>query len=915
MKVAEHDSSIRIQTTGVTTSRQFRMSAKRVAKSAQILGESLYNDRALAIIREYSTNAHDAHIMIGTPERPIHVTLPTSLSSVFKVRDFGPGIPESDIYNVYTAYFESTKEDEADMNGFLGLGSKAGFAYADTFTVTSVVDENRLLGAIEFVENTLIPRMREEGESAAALAEQEETLVAMYAAYDAIAGTDKRWKTIYTAYKNSQLIPCMDKQFEEATEEHTGVEVAIPIDEQRDRNAITNFNNTATNFYRTFLPRPVFFGNKTIDGAIDGFQKRTPLYEGMTPEGVRWAIHCSASHANGKGAAVMGNVAYPIDPLLWDAAKERLNRGLVDEGNLLLHFPTGMVVNHPSRESLDRSGQTVGALKRAVKRIMISLRKQVRAKMDGAQTRWEARVAYQRSAWMPQYLRAIALPKPLFGGKPIPMSLDSNELRRVIDGALGIDHEEADERMNALLRSLEAQYDGADEWLKAQNEIEKRLATLRSGFRMRQYGETQKYEVKKMPRFSDVGSITPNDNLLLVLGVTSEFPLTRINNYCRGAMRAAYSRSKDRVVVMVFPTREALEAFAAHEEIVGAPIIDLKDVRPVTTGGGGAYADDTAKLKARSKQFVFNRDADTYYQRVRSTSWEPAEIDLADGEGYYVLIEQYELSPSERHWETGWISASGYGRGYSNGNTSLQEMLTALEGCGITVPEKIYGFRSTMDRTKLGAGWKPFGDWVKQIVREKVAIANQQRANHDAANGVDNFYATLCEFAHDLPAGPLKTLVEALGEHLLPAGHAAFAIDKVKTKTQYRVYADVTVDANVDFDALVAAALAHYPMLHEVTHGLGVAAIKMPVWEGQTEAPVFDGEPRPAPLSRRKQKQADLVKEYQNKLTWHERDMIVHNRKVNDFEEKQRLHAEKIAKVEANRQRFLAYLAGFPTSN
>ncbi len=69
----------------------------------------LYSDPELAVIREYSTNARDSHIMAGVPHLPIKVTLPNGMSPYFKVQDFGLGMSVSDIEETYSKYGASTK--------------------------------------------------------------------------------------------------------------------------------------------------------------------------------------------------------------------------------------------------------------------------------------------------------------------------------------------------------------------------------------------------------------------------------------------------------------------------------------------------------------------------------------------------------------------------------------------------------------------------------------------------------------------------------------------------------------------------------------------------------------------------------------------------------------------------------------
>ena len=62
-----------------------------------VLRNQLYSDKVLAVIREYSTNAVDAHIEVGKGDVPIKVTLPTALTPEFTVRDFGRGLTEEHI--------------------------------------------------------------------------------------------------------------------------------------------------------------------------------------------------------------------------------------------------------------------------------------------------------------------------------------------------------------------------------------------------------------------------------------------------------------------------------------------------------------------------------------------------------------------------------------------------------------------------------------------------------------------------------------------------------------------------------------------------------------------------------------------------------------------------------------------------
>lgn len=122
---------------GVTTKSSFGISRANTAHIMTILRDTLYSDKVLAVLREYGTNAWDAHAMSGQGTRPIEVTLPTMTEPELRIRDYGNGLSAQEVLEVYTQYGESTKRDTDDAVGFMGVGSKSGFAYTDTFTVTS----------------------------------------------------------------------------------------------------------------------------------------------------------------------------------------------------------------------------------------------------------------------------------------------------------------------------------------------------------------------------------------------------------------------------------------------------------------------------------------------------------------------------------------------------------------------------------------------------------------------------------------------------------------------------------------------------------------------------------------------------------------------------------------------------------
>jgi hypothetical protein len=160
-------------TLGVLACAEFGIDPRRFAHIMGILRSSLYTRKALAVLREYSSNGWDAHRMYGLADVPLKITLPTSMRPTFICRDFGPGMSQDDVLYTYTQYGASTKRgadpdcpDCAEIDGIasagpgassgayceacrvaeevanravgaLGIGSKSAFCMGDSFTVTS----------------------------------------------------------------------------------------------------------------------------------------------------------------------------------------------------------------------------------------------------------------------------------------------------------------------------------------------------------------------------------------------------------------------------------------------------------------------------------------------------------------------------------------------------------------------------------------------------------------------------------------------------------------------------------------------------------------------------------------------------------------------------------------------------------
>lgn len=106
----------------------------------QILTDKLYKYPIRAIVRELAANAIDANRVSKSKLNNWEITLPNSINPTFAIEDFGVGMTDQEIKDVYTTFFKSTKSSSNDQTGMFGLGSKTPFAYSKQFIVESSKD-------------------------------------------------------------------------------------------------------------------------------------------------------------------------------------------------------------------------------------------------------------------------------------------------------------------------------------------------------------------------------------------------------------------------------------------------------------------------------------------------------------------------------------------------------------------------------------------------------------------------------------------------------------------------------------------------------------------------------------------------------------------------------------------------------
>ena len=111
-----------------------------VAFILDMFSDKVYTNKVRAVIRELACNAHDSHIIAGTTDIPFEVHLPTHLEPWFAIRDYGTGLCDEDIANVYGAIGVSTKRDSNEVIGCFGIGSLSPYSMCDSFIVKSCLD-------------------------------------------------------------------------------------------------------------------------------------------------------------------------------------------------------------------------------------------------------------------------------------------------------------------------------------------------------------------------------------------------------------------------------------------------------------------------------------------------------------------------------------------------------------------------------------------------------------------------------------------------------------------------------------------------------------------------------------------------------------------------------------------------------
>jgi anti-sigma regulatory factor (Ser/Thr protein kinase) len=255
---------------------------------SQMFQNDIYSNKLEAAIRETTANAIDEHIKYNV-DRDVEINLETVKNETWlSVRDFAKGLDEKDLREVFGGLFCSTKNLTNSATGGFGIGAKSPICYAESFIVTSFFNKK---------------------------------------------------KTSFVFYRDRGVtgssITKIAKFNEEETNESSGIEVRIPI-----QNADVEKANTIT---KNFV-QDLYEESKVV--YVNHFQSTIrPVKEKV------WNIGnfkvCQKDIQNDYSISIrMGSIVYRL-PDFFD-----LNNNLFSNSKTLIDVPIGTFSMPPSRETL-----------------------------------------------------------------------------------------------------------------------------------------------------------------------------------------------------------------------------------------------------------------------------------------------------------------------------------------------------------------------------------------------------------------------------------------------------------------------------------------------------------------------------------------------------------------------------------
>ncbi len=254
-----------------------------------ILRNKMYKNPILAIAREVSCNARDAHREIGKSNVPIHITFPNAFSPEYRIQDFGPGITPDRMADVFVKYAASTKRNDALQQGLFGCGSKTPFSYTDTFSIITITSSI---------------------------------------------------KRIYTAYIDESNIGKMALQSEQPTDECNGTTIVVPVS-RNDFREFIDCTIAATEYWDV---KPILWGVTPLPQ-----YKNVEIIH----SGTQWSLYKQTKYSYGNAAtalAIVDGIPYSIESSNFTDKSGKYINFL--NNPFLLHFNIGEISLAASRDTI-----------------------------------------------------------------------------------------------------------------------------------------------------------------------------------------------------------------------------------------------------------------------------------------------------------------------------------------------------------------------------------------------------------------------------------------------------------------------------------------------------------------------------------------------------------------------------------
>ena len=224
--------------------------------------------------------------------------------------DYGCGLSQDRVQNVFTTFGASTKRDNNFEIGGFGLGAKSPLAYADTFYVSSRHN-----------------------------------------------GTE----TYYMIYRNNDNVPHMDQVYQTSTDQQNGSTVIVPVKDHYDARNFKEAINTQLGFFENLV-----FKNVTESiGNIKNYYTSKNKEHQVVEETDNYVLTNDGRDA----FLLVGRVVYPIN---WDLLKNLSESEY--RASIGVKFDIGVLDLVPSREEIRYTPKTVELIETKLKKLVKSFK-------------------------------------------------------------------------------------------------------------------------------------------------------------------------------------------------------------------------------------------------------------------------------------------------------------------------------------------------------------------------------------------------------------------------------------------------------------------------------------------------------------------------------------------------------------